>query len=213
MKLVGLYAELLKAGYSHTTARSHPDDERKWDEDPVYHDREVQHHRFVHLMMANDSIFLYSESNGWEDASSVVASATRLMIAGFRLGMPLRGAIALGDLDIVDGDFDTATPSRWTAKSLGLVGLGLVRAAELEALFEWSGVMLSTDLIQHLEQALLGVAGDGGILSAWDVISMTRVRPAPVPQKRARRCGRHGVVLERRWMLNGRLLSCQRAPH
>src|ERR1700719_210244 len=163
--LLVLYKELLDAGYAHTTRTRFPDDHRKWDEEPVYYDDEIKQVRFIDVMMASDSIVVLSENDDWREVADVVSAVSRLLIAGFQLGMPLRGAITIGDLDLVDGT-DLAERGPRVAKALGLVGAGLVRAYELESRFEWSGAVFDAALVDSMEQSVIATAGDGGTMSA-----------------------------------------------
>lgn len=166
-ELIKLYRELLAAGYAHTTVPSFPDDHRNWDEEPVYHDHEVKQQRFVNVVMASDSIIVFSDHEC--ETGNVVSAVRRLLRAGFRLGLPLRGAIAFGDLDIVDAT-DIAEPSKQVANALGLVGAGLVRAYTLESKLAWSGAVLHPELVEYLENKVLATPGDGSTWSAWDSV-------------------------------------------
>src|SRR5271157_4947777 len=103
-ELIDLYRQLQEVVCEHTTSSVFRDDARKYDEDPLYSPDEVSQAPFVNFLMASDSIVLYSPHGGSEDAKAVIAAVTRLLIAGYRLGMPLRGAITAGEIDVVQRD-------------------------------------------------------------------------------------------------------------
>jgi hypothetical protein len=171
-ELVVLYKALMDTVYEHTTLTSYPDDHRKWDEDPYYDEHEVKQLRFVKMMIASDSIVLFSDDDGSDGARRVLSAVKRLLVAGFRLGTPLRGAVTVGDLDLVEGT-DVAESSTRNAWALGLVGAGLVRAYELEGGFAWSGAVIEPDLVEQLANDIMGTAGDGGTMSALDLMCVT----------------------------------------
>jgi hypothetical protein len=146
-ELAELYRRLIKGAYEHSTVTVVPDDWRKWQGGEAYFEEwEETTRRFVHVMMASDSIVVFSDGADRDGVGRVVGSAYRLFREAVRLGMPLRGAISLGELDVVEVK-DVAEPGDWTATVGGLVGLGLVRAHELERQFEWSGVVLDPAVV------------------------------------------------------------------
>jgi hypothetical protein len=199
-QLVGIYQTLTDAVYVETTLSVYPDDHRKWDEEPVYLPREVQAVRDLKLGLMSDSIVLYADAN-WSGVLSVYAAVNRLLRAGFRMGVPLRGAIALGHLDVVDGR-DLARNATQSAKAVGLVGEGLVRAYLLEGRFAWSGAVFDAGLVEQLDNEVLSTFDGGTKFTGWDCIrSSPLISWAEAPRKKTAD-GVETSVPESRWVVN-----------
>jgi hypothetical protein len=158
-QLVETYRALISAAYENTTITSVPEDQRKLDNEAFYHPWEEKKTRYVHMMMGSDSIIVFSDDASRHGAGAVLGSVYRLLRASFRLGMPLRGGMSIGALDVVEGD-DVAEPGSWTAMVGGLVGLGLVKAHDLERHFQWSGVVIAPAVRDLLSSELREVLGD-----------------------------------------------------
>jgi hypothetical protein len=158
-ELTVAYKRLMASTYLNTTLTVTPDDHRKWQSEAHFESWEERQNRYVHMMMASDSIVLFSNGTAPHEANSVVGSTYRLLRAGFRIGMPLRGAIVLGELDVVETD-DLAEPSDWIAYVGGLVGLALVEAHDLERSVEWAGVVVDGPVAwswaKHLREHVSG---------------------------------------------------------
>jgi hypothetical protein len=191
-ELVEIYAALISAAYENTTIVSVPDDWRKWDSEPFYHPWEERKTRYVHMMMGSDSIVVFSDNATRHGAGAVLGSVYRLLRASFRLGMPLRGGISIGELTVVDGD-DVAESGSWTATVGGFVGLGLVKAHELERDFQWSGVVLEPTVQELLCSELRAALGD-----EFENFDATRAIPFvadyPAPHKNPARATSRWVV-------------------
>jgi hypothetical protein len=131
------------------------------------------------MAMASDSIVVFSRDASNNSAGAVIGSAYRLLRAGFRLGMPLRGGIAIGEFDVVHAD-DVAERSDWTAMVGGLVGIGLVDAYELERDFQWSGVVLAPAVRELLSADMKDVLGEAfDSFDATDAMPLVANYPAP----------------------------------
>jgi hypothetical protein len=140
--LTATYKRLMESTYVNTTVTAVPEDHRKWQGAEAYFEPwEERKRRYVHMMMASDSIVLFSNGTAAHEVTSVIGSTYRLVRESFRLGMPLRGAIVNGELDVVDAH-DVAEPGAWMAHVGGLVGRGLVEAHNLEGSVEWAGVVV-----------------------------------------------------------------------
>ena len=201
-KLVEIYSQLQATARLQTTTPVFPDDHRRFDADAYYEDHEVSRRPNVHVAMASDSIVVYSRSDGYEDALAVVAAARALLLAGFRHGIPLRGGIAVGDLDEVDFAGDALEGTGWTGRFAGLVGLALVRAYELEANCHWSGAVLHPELIEHLNTTVLEEFEDGPFTALTLCASAHLAVETDVPKKSRGDDGEVKVVYERGWSVN-----------
>lgn len=175
-ELVETYKALIDTAYENTVITAVPEDHRKWDSDAFYYPSEVTKEPYVHMAMASDSIVVFSRDAGRNSAGAVLGSTYRLLRAGFRLGIPLRGGISIGELDTVQAS-DVAERSSWTAMVWGLVGLGLVDAYELERDFQWSGVVLAPAVREVLSAEIRDLLGD--TVDATKVIPLVADYPAP----------------------------------
>jgi hypothetical protein len=206
-RLVAIYGELQRAARLQTTRPIFPEDQRRFDADAYYEDHEIARQRVVNVVMASDSIAVYSAGDGYADALSVGAAVRGLLLAGFRSGVPLRGALAIGELDEIDLEDDTLDGQNWTARFTGLVGLGLVHAYELEARCNWSGAILHPDLVAHLDATVLGEHEDGAF-SALDVVcSAQLVLETEAPVKNRRPDGQTQISHESHWAIHWPFLT------
>jgi hypothetical protein len=151
-ELVALYRQLQEAARLQSTLPVFPDDPRRWDHDAYYDREEIQRTRVVNIAMASDSILVYAQGDGWQDVLPVCMAVQGLLMTGFRLGIPLRGAVTVGELDEVDLEDDVLNRGSWTASFSGIVGRGLVDAYTLESQADWSGVVFHEDLVAHLDK-------------------------------------------------------------
>jgi hypothetical protein len=159
-QLHAAYKRLLESTYVNTTLTQVPEDRRKWEGAEAYFEPwEEKQPRYVHMMMLSDSIVLFSTGTAPLESTSVIGSTYRLVRESFRLGMPLRGALVQGELDLVDAE-DIADPGNWLAVVGGLVGLGLVEAYELERSVEWAGALVdgpvAWSFANHLREHVKG---------------------------------------------------------
>ncbi len=202
-QLVALYQKLLEAANKHTALAIYPDDHRKWDEEPVFREDEVTHVAYVNLMIASDSIVVFSYNDQPFEAGRVVTAVSELLIAGFELGLPLRGAITVGELDVVRAD-DLVAPETRPAPSVGLVGAALVTAVRMEGLFDWSGAVIDQALVDWLQGDVQTQFEDGDWTS-WDTLKQVDVTSARVPLKNLGQEERWVVSWATRAFLMGRL--------
>ncbi len=206
-KLLEIYRELQRAAHMQTALPIFPDDHRRFDPDAYYEDAEISRRRVVNVVMASDSIVVYSASDSHTDAMAVAAAVRGLIVAGFRNGVALRGALAIGELDEVDLDDDAVDARNWTARFAGLVGLGLVRAYELEAECNWAGAVVHPELVSHLEE-LTVLEHDDGPVSALDLVCAAQLMVETQAPIKARDSGGEAeTVYEPRWAIHWPFLA------
>jgi hypothetical protein len=184
-ELLDIYGQLQAAASIHTTRTVFPDDHRRWDSDAYYAPEEITRQRVANVVMASDSIVVYSPGDSYLDAMTVTAAVRGLIVAGFRTGVALRGALAIGELDELDIEDIAAGADNWTARFSGLIGLGLVRAYELEALSNWSGAIVHPDLIAHLDAVTVSEHEDGHFTALDQMCASLMLVETEVPMKRA----------------------------
>ncbi|MCW2952768.1 MAG: hypothetical protein JWQ48_1938 [Conexibacter sp.] len=195
--LVTLYRELQMAAHEGTSTRVYPEDHRRFDSDPHYEEHEIGLRRTVNVVMASDSIVVFSSGEGYEDARSVLTAVRVLLTAGLSRGLPLRGGVAVGELDLIATPQADAADGGLIGRFGGLVGLGLVRAYETEATCQWSGAVLHDELVAHLEGEEVDTAEDGTFTGWMGVRASRLVVPTMAPVKQ--RHGKTTVVPEQRW--------------
>lgn len=200
-QLVEIYRDLQATARLQTTSPVFPDDQRRFDSDAYYEDSEISRKRVVNVVMASDSIVVYSATVEYADALAVAAAVRGLLVAGFRNGVALRGALAIGELDEVRLDDDALDGGSWTARFSGLVGLGLVRAYDLEGSCNWSGAVLHPDLVAHLDKTVLAEHEDGP-LTALDIVSANLALQTQAPTKTRRPDGETEIKREQVWAIN-----------
>lgn len=88
----------------------------------------------VHVF--SDTIILISENSSFEAAARLLIMAWRLMQAFFSADLPLRGAVAFGELHTV-------------AEHQIYIGPALVRAHELEAAQAWAGAVIDPSFLER----------------------------------------------------------------
>jgi hypothetical protein len=205
-KLLTIYGRLQEAARDWTTSPVFPDDHRRFDGDAYYAPDEISHRRVANVVMASDSIVVYSAGDTDRDALAVLAAVRGMLLAGYRDGIALRGAVAIGELDELDIE-DEASTIGWNARFFGLVGLGLVRAYELEGLTAWSGAILHPELVEHLE-ALTLAEFEEGAFTVLDQMCATRMLvETEAPLKRPRADDGSSITHEKWWVIDWPMLT------
>jgi hypothetical protein len=202
-----IYGELQAVARSQTVRPVFPEGHRRFDSDAYYMDHEITRLRVANVVMASDSIVVYSARDSHEGALAVAAAVGGLIVAGFRSGVALRGALAIGELDELDLEDDAVGGENWTARFGGLVGLGLVRAYELESHCNWAGAIVHPDVIEWLDEITL-FEHDDGVFTALDQMCSARVMvETEAPVKRRGSTDKTEIVHERHWAINWPFLA------
>lgn len=95
------------------------------------------------ILHVSDTVLLISSGSQPEDVLQFLWNAHQVMFVAMHSGLPLRGAVTIGDIVV-------------SRERRLFVGSGLVDALELERAQEWSGACLSTALMEHI--ASIGLA-------------------------------------------------------
>ncbi len=85
----------------------------------------------LRLVNISDSIMLWTDNTKLNSLYEIVSAVKMIMSTSMSAGIPLRGAIVKGDVEIFEKE-----------KSLSVVGLGLVEAYEMEGKQNWSGCII-----------------------------------------------------------------------
>jgi hypothetical protein len=91
----------------------------------------------VEVFVVSDSVVVISPAVTGRAFVDVLRTVRDLLVQGLFFGMPLRGAITVGDVDTV------ISGSGGPAPAVSVVGRGLVDAYRLEAAQQWSGAVVS----------------------------------------------------------------------
>lgn len=93
----------------------------------------------LRLVNISDSIMLWTK-NSKENSLIELASAVKLLMSiSMSIGIPLRGAIVKGDIEILEKE-----------NSLSIIGRGLVHAYETEGKQNWSGCSIDNGIFTYL---------------------------------------------------------------
>jgi hypothetical protein len=94
----------------------------------------------LRLVSISDSIMLWTK-NSKENSLIELASAVKLLMSiSMSIGIPLRGAIVKGDIEILERE-----------NSLSIIGRGLVHAYETEGKQNWSGCTVDNGIFTYLK--------------------------------------------------------------
>jgi hypothetical protein len=94
----------------------------------------------LRLVSISDSIMIWTDNCKESTLFELIVAVKTLMIASFSLGIPLRGSIVMGDVEIIESD-----------GSLSIVGKGLVHAYESEARQNWAGCTIDKGIFRYLK--------------------------------------------------------------
>ena len=197
-ELLARYRTLQAVARQATSIPVFPDDHRRRDSDAYYDDHEIRRARTVHVVMASDSIVVFPEADDYRGTMDVLAAVRALLAAGLKAGLPLRGGVARGELDLLE-DPQGDDASDFLGRFDGLVGRGLVDAYRLEGECEWSGATVHPDVADSLHAVAL-MEADDGVGTAWHLArSALLVVPTTAPVKVTTDDGSVRVEPQRRW--------------
>jgi hypothetical protein len=133
--------------------------------------REYYEPNGLRLVNISDSIMLWTDNSREGALYEIVSAVKMIMSISMSVGIPLRGAIVKGDVEIME-----------QKDSLSIIGRGLVHAYEMESSQQWSGCIIEEGIFTFLN-SLNRVVGN-----KTTNISLERadwlVRKHPVPFKK-----------------------------
>lgn len=89
----------------------------------------------LRLVNISDSIMLWTDNSKLGSLYEIVSAVKMIMSISMSVGIPLRGAIVKGDVEIFENE-----------QNLSIVGRGLVNAYELESIQDWSGCIIDESI-------------------------------------------------------------------
>ena len=102
----------------------------------------------IRLINISDSIIIWTQNCREGSLYSIIMTVRSLLALSFKLGIPLRGVISMGDLSAIE-----------KGESISLVGSGLVNAYLHEASYNWAGVVIDEGIFNYLESFYRVVLG------------------------------------------------------
>lgn len=94
----------------------------------------------LRLINVSDSIILWTQNCRRDSLYNIILTVRNLVALSFKLGIPLRGVIGIGNLSAIE-----------QGGNISLVGQGLVNAYITEANYNWSGVVIDEGAFSYLE--------------------------------------------------------------
>jgi hypothetical protein len=93
----------------------------------------------LRIINISDSIVIWTENSKQGSIIDLLFAVKLLMTSSMRLGVPLRGAVTMGDFNIFENN-----------GSISIVGRPLVQAAEIEKNQKWSGCIVDNMIFRYL---------------------------------------------------------------
>jgi hypothetical protein len=106
----------------------------------------------LRLINVSDSILMWTNSNSENAFVELLYAVKELMVVSISVGIPLRGSITLGDVEILE-----------QSNNMSIIGKGLVRAYEAERGQSWSGCVIEETIFRYLRsynKIILGKPND-----------------------------------------------------
>jgi hypothetical protein len=97
----------------------------------------------INLHLMSDSLIAWTDDASMESFIIISQFAATYSAVSLMLGLPLRGAISVGELQLIELPFNGNN-------SRNVVGTGLIRAHQLEGCLNWSGVLIDGRCIEEL---------------------------------------------------------------
>ena len=122
----------------------------------------------LRLVNISDSIMLWTD-NSKEGALYEIVTAVQMILGiSMSVGIPLRGAIVKGNVEIMD-----------QKESLSIVGKGLVHAYEMESRQQWSGCIIDNSIFEYLNSLNRVVGNKQSNISLEKADWLVRKHPVP----------------------------------
>lgn len=124
----------------------------------------------------SDSILLWTDNCKEQSLIDILNAVKFLMSTSLSLGVPLRGAIVMGDVEVIEKN-----------GNLSLIGAGLVHAYELEGEQEWSGCIISNSIFSYLKSFQTKVMKNNSPLHVEKIPSLIVEYDVPLKVDKSRR--------------------------
>lgn len=94
----------------------------------------------LRLVNISDSIVFWTKNSREQSLIELLYAIKLLMSVSMKLGIPLRGAVVMGDIEVIEKN-----------GKISIIGKGLVHAYELEKKQKWSGCMIDNGIFTFLK--------------------------------------------------------------
>ena len=144
----------------------------------------------VQCLVVSDSVILWANDASMKSFIDICVTAGRLVLAGVYTGLPMRGAISMGELSSI-----SASAGQGNALNVQTVfGLGLVQAYREERRHEWAGIVVEDHCIENYQQQSKAAALESEVADLEYLTKVGLLRCYDVPLK--------NETLESRWTVN-----------
>jgi len=130
--------------------------------------REYYEPNGLRLVNISDSIMLWTDNSREGALYEIVSAVKMIMSISMSVGIPLRGAIVKGDVEILE-----------QKGSLSIIGRGLVNAYEMESSQQWSGCIIDEGIFIWLNSLNKVVANKKTNISLERADWLVRKHPVP----------------------------------
>ena len=93
----------------------------------------------IRLINVSDSIILWTQNCRKDSLYNIILTVRNLLTLTFKLGIPLRGVIGIGNLSAIE-----------KGGNISLVGQGLINAYITESNYNWAGVVIDEGVFSYL---------------------------------------------------------------
>jgi len=161
--LVELYKRIVN--YQVEFYSKFSEEEAKAEKERLQHYYEPSHLRLVNI---SDSIMLWTDNCKESSLYKIVSAVKMIMSISMSVGIPLRGAIVKGDVEILE-----------QKGSLSIIGRGLVHAYEMESQQQWSGCIIEQGIFNYLNSINKVVARNKSNISIERADWLVKKHPVP----------------------------------
>lgn len=102
----------------------------------------------VHSLIISDSVILWTDDSSMKSFIDILIAVRNMVNNSFVFGIPMRGAISIGDLTFIKNDIHE---SKHYAQD-SLIGTGLLKSYEMETGQNWAGCIIDPDCIAHYQK-------------------------------------------------------------
>lgn len=161
--LVDLYNRIVN--YQVGFYKRYSEEQAKAEKDRL---REYYEPNGLRLVNISDSIMLWTNNSREGALIEIVSAVKMIMSVSMSAGIPLRGAIVKGDVEIIE-----------QKGNLSIIGRALVHAYEMESSQDWSGCVIEESIFRYLNSFNKNVRNKTTTISLESADWLVRRHPVP----------------------------------